>query len=161
MSHGGLSHIALGEFLNLEFLCLKQNYIKTIENLEGIFLLSKLKVNSDLMMSLCIYQQMLDLRKNLLSKVEEIPQLILKLVSLKSIGLKGNKFTENKNWRQKLLQLLPEFRETHVELRSIDDEPITVSSFFNNGTDVISVLKLQEDGKYLPKHLQIVLECKL
>jgi Leucine-rich repeat (LRR) protein len=112
MSYGGLSHISLSDFLNLEFLSLKQNYIKSINDLEGIQLLNKLK--------------MLDLRKNLLSKLEEIPPLLQKLPNLKSIGLKGNKFCENKNWRQKLLSQMPELHETQTELRLIDDAPITV-----------------------------------
>lgn len=76
--NGGLEQLELAKFENLEVLLLKGNRIKTIEAIGGLSRLTKLKV--------------LDLRKNNLSKLEEIVKLINDTPSLISIGLKGLKF---------------------------------------------------------------------
>jgi Leucine-rich repeat (LRR) protein len=115
---GGLQHLDVSYYENLEFLLLKGNRIKSPEAISGLSSLKRLRV--------------LDLRKNLISKVEEVAAMITVIPSLVSVGLKGNPLCEKQGWRAKLLSLLPQLHEGYCELRLIDNEEITVLDIVKN-----------------------------
>jgi Leucine-rich repeat (LRR) protein len=132
LSHGGLRTIHVAQFPNLEVLLLKGNSIKSIDAISGWRDLTKVPYTRSLHPSIHLLThpfsqlKVLDLRRNVLTELSEIVTLIGQLKSLQSIGLRGNKFTEVKNWRAKLISMIPAFHEEHTELRIIDNEPITV-----------------------------------
>eukprot|EP01114_Cavostelium_apophysatum_P010445 TRINITY_DN2416_c0_g1_i11.p1 TRINITY_DN2416_c0_g1~~TRINITY_DN2416_c0_g1_i11.p1 ORF type:complete len:2801 (+),score=908.52 TRINITY_DN2416_c0_g1_i11:43-8445(+) len=111
LNDSGFQRVDVSEFKNLEILLLRKNKLVT-SNETGITSLKKLTV--------------LDLRDNRIERLEEAVDLVRSLTNLKTLGFGGNKCTEGKNWRQKLLVQLPELHEKHQELKMIDESEITV-----------------------------------
>lgn len=93
LNDAGFSQIDVSSFPNLEILLLRRNRLKNID--PSIYRLIQLKA--------------LDLRENLLADLGEIVNLIRTLTKLNALGLQGNKW--ERNWRKKLLILLPELHQ--------------------------------------------------
>eukprot|EP00027_Filamoeba_sp_ATCC50430_P016759 CAMPEP_0168569714 /NCGR_PEP_ID=MMETSP0413-20121227/16321_1 /TAXON_ID=136452 /ORGANISM="Filamoeba nolandi, Strain NC-AS-23-1" /LENGTH=833 /DNA_ID=CAMNT_0008602261 /DNA_START=610 /DNA_END=3111 /DNA_ORIENTATION=- len=111
LTDAGFEKIDVRKYPNLEILLLKNNKLATLED-TGIHSLKKLRV--------------LNLQNNSLVKMEQVVEVAKNLPNLATIGLSGNKFSENKNWRVKFLSLMPELHQSHHTLRMIDETEISV-----------------------------------
>ncbi len=78
----GLFTYDLKPFINLEVLLLNKNEIKTVEVLYGLYNIKSLQV--------------LDLRDNLIDKIDDFYTIVNTLRSLITLGIRGNKCTNSK-----------------------------------------------------------------
>jgi Leucine-rich repeat (LRR) protein len=113
LSMGGLSHVDLSMFGQLKVLLLTENRIQSASALKGLSSCKRLRV--------------LDLRRNELAKITDIPEIIGQLPRLESLGLSGNKCMRGQAARDKLISLLPQLHEERCSLRAIDGREISVA----------------------------------
>ena len=113
LTNGGLLNLDVTAFEGLETLLLKNNRLKSVNHIRGLTELKKLRT--------------LDLRKNLLEDMKEIASLVTGIPTLAAISLKNNKVGDAKNYRQNLIDRLPQLHEVPTNFRVIDNIPITVA----------------------------------
>jgi len=103
-----------GKFINVRSLVLSNNRIENVEYIASLTQLKNLEV--------------LDLRYNLISKAEAIANLVQQITQLSALGLLGNRFSRDANYRSKFLSLIPGvYRIRGHPLCVLDSNEITIS----------------------------------